>query len=331
MLDRARSPALTLHNEFQVPLEGTALTLGILGAVAGACIVFLLDTIGLGTDPIVVQTSFLLDLEPKGFVFTHWCWTRPAHWIPTVVIEFLLWSFMGVAISRTVISRVSENEPMGVRTALAFAARNFVNSVSFVCLIAGLLFMLSVPMIVPTVVGLIPGLGEVLGPILYVAFSPVLFLFALLAVATLLAGFPVGYVFFPAALAAREGTFLDCVAKAVGYAFARPFLFIWDVVKMAVFAYCLHLIGNTVLPMVVKGMPTLYGLLPDGLHPVAASPVAAWVEKIIRIALRLLTGGFVVAYVFGAGTLIYLNMRLEVDNIGFSGPGPDDPEPGAEA
>ena len=54
MLNRDRSPALTVHSAFQVPLEGTALTLGILGAVGGAVIVFLLDMIGLGADPIVV-------------------------------------------------------------------------------------------------------------------------------------------------------------------------------------------------------------------------------------------------------------------------------------
>jgi len=331
MSNQTRSPALTLHNAFQVPLEGTALTLGILGVVAGAVAVFVLDRIGLGADPIVVQTSFLPDLEPKGFVFTHWCWTRPAHWIPTVIIEFLLWSFVGVAISRTVISRVSENEPMGVRTALSFAGRNFLNSVCFVCLIVGVLAILTVPMVVPSLAGMLPRVGHWLGPSLYIGLSWLLFLLALLTVATLLAGFPVGYIFFPAALAAREGTFLECVARALEYAFARPFLFIWDVFKMAVFAYCLHLIGNSVLPLVVKGMPTLYGLLPDGAHPVAMSEWAGLVERIIRIALRLLTGGFVVAYVFGAGTLIYLNMRLEVDNIDFSGPGPHDPVPGAEA
>lgn len=311
-----QSRPLSLHNAFQVPLEGTAVTLGILGAATGAGCVWLLGLLGLDFSPLPpVLTSFLPRLDPGGMVFTVWRWSPPVHWAGTAAIEILLWSLIGTAIARTVVSRVVENEPMGVRTALAFAASHFTKSIAFVSLTVGGFVALSVPMLLPTLLGLIPGAGPALGTGAYLILAPVLFLLALLGVAVILAGMPIGYLFLPPALAMRDGTLLDATARAVGYAFARPFLFIWDVFKMAVFAVCIHHIGTHILPDVVRGMPTLFGLLPAGSHPAQLSETAQSFQHLVLILVRILAGGFVVAYVFGASTLIYLNLRLEVDGL----------------
>ena len=333
IMSRPRFRALTSASVFQVPLEGTVLTLGIAGVVFGAVILFLFDAIGLTAEPGLgsLRPPLLDRLEPGGVAFTYWCWTPAVNGVATLLVELGLWSLFGVAIARTVISRVSEDEPMGVRTALSFAVSCLGRSWAYVGLFTSVMLLLSLPFLLPTLLGALPGVGPVLGPVTYVVISPLLILLAMFAVVTLLAAFPVGYFFFPAALAAREGPFLDCVAKALGYAFARPFLCVWNLFKMAVFAYALFYLGTRILPAVVRDMPTLYGLFPSSTHPAAGSDLAATAERIIRIVLRLITGGFVVAYLFSAGTLIYLNLRLEVDGIAFTGPTPEDPEPGAEA
>ncbi len=330
-----RTKPLTQHNIFQVPLEGTALALGILGVAIGSLGVYCLHLLGLDARPLGPAKLFPLDPsmnpDPGGFLFTFWRWTPKANWIATGVLELGLWCLVSTAIARTVITRVSKNEALGVTNALAFAATRFVRCFSFFGLILGILVLLALPLILPALVGLIPGVGSVLGSILYFLSAAFLYIFALFAVTALLAGFPVGYLFLPAALAAEEGSFLDCATRALGYAFARPFLFLWDLVKVALFAGVLYILGTRVLPWIIDAMPVLYGLLPGSTHPAGLSEFAAAIHKLLIIVIRIITGGFVVAYVFGAGTLMYLNLRQEVDGVDLTGPEPEDPEPGAEA
>ncbi|MBN2491043.1 MAG: hypothetical protein JXQ29_09350 [Planctomycetes bacterium] len=332
-MTRSRSRALTLHNVFQVPLEGTALTLGILGVVAASIAVYLLQAIGLRPDTSsgFLSASLWPPLQATGFVFTAWGWSAPTHWFATLLIEIALWALVGAAISRTVIRRVSENQPMGVRTALGFAACRSRQALAFLGLAVGVFLVLGAPLLVVTLIGRLPAVGPALGTGLYLLSAPVLLLLAMLATAVALAAFPVGYFFLPAALACREGSLLDCAARAIGYAFARPFLFVWDLFKVVVFACGIGYVGTGLLPWVVHGMPTLYGLLPAGAHPAGLSSVAAVLQDIVLAVARLVTGGFVAAYLFGAGSLIYLSLRLEVDGVDFAGPTPEDPEPGAEA
>lgn len=318
---RPRASPLTHHPQFQVPLEGTAVTLGLLGVGCGAAAVWALNLLGL-TEPTLgpIRTALIV-FRPEGFLFTYWRWSGPAAAVPTLCLEILLWSFFGVAIARSVVYRIRHDAPLGVHTALRYAWQHWTEGLLFLGLLAGMACLLALPFLAATLVGRLPLVGTVLGTLVYIVGSPLLLLAAAGLVGALLAAFPVGYLFLPAALAAEEeGTFVDAASRAVGYAFARPFLFVWDTFKGLLFAYGLYFVGIWILPALVKGLPVLFGLLPAAWHPSGLGEVAALAQRLLVAVLRLLTGAFVVAYLFGAGAMIYLNLRLEVDGVPFTAP-----------
>lgn len=319
---------MSLHRHVRVPLEGTALILGIIGVAAAATLTWMLGEIGFTHPGLSIETGALGRLEPRGLLFSFWGWATSIHPAATLLIELGLWPLIGVAIARTVIVRVTDNDPTGVRTALGFALRHLSKSLAFVGLICCTLVILASPYVLPTVASLIPGIGESVGPVLFVICGPAMFFFAFVGIFVVLAGFPAGYLFMPAAVAAKEGPFFDCASRSIGYAFSRPFLFTWDAFKIGLFAYLVYALGTKGLVWLIKDLPTLFGLMPS---LVETSAVAGEVQWIIVTLVRILTGGFVAAYVFGAGTLAYLNLRFEVDGIPYGGPNAGTPEPGAEA
>jgi hypothetical protein len=139
----------------------------------------------------------------------------------TALVFLLVWSFFGAAILRTAALKLTRDEPVSLREALRFGARNtpsFLLAPVLVLLFAG--FFAGCNALAGLLIS-VPFVGESL---LALVLFPLVLVSSLLVVLALLGGF-VGMPLMWAGIAIEQNGPLEALSRAFSYIFARPFRF----------------------------------------------------------------------------------------------------------
>jgi hypothetical protein len=139
----------------------------------------------------------------------------------TALVFLLVWSFFGAAILRTAALKLTRDEPISLREALRFGAKNcpsFLLAPVLVVLFA-LFFVFC-----NTVAGLLISIPLLGSSLLVLALFPLVLVSSLLIVLALLGGF-VGLPLMWAGIAIEQNGPLEALSRSFSYIFARPFRF----------------------------------------------------------------------------------------------------------
>lgn len=130
--------------------------------------------------------------------------------------SILVWSFVGLGITRVSLLKLARNEAAGLDDAFEFAIRHFVTCVTAVSMPIGLAFLLCVPTFL---IGLLLGFdfGALLVGIFWFVVLGIAFLMGML-----LLGLMVGWPLVVSSVAAEGQNAFDALTRAYAYLFQRP-------------------------------------------------------------------------------------------------------------
>jgi hypothetical protein len=145
-------------------------------------------------------------------------------WWQTIVTALsfvLVWSFFGAAILRTAALKLTRDEPLGLKDALRFGARNclaFLLAPVLVLLFAGFFLACN------AIAGLLMSIPLVGSTVLALVLFPLALVSSLLIILALLGGF-VGLPLMWAGVSIEQNGPLEALSRSFSYIFARPFRF----------------------------------------------------------------------------------------------------------
>lgn len=263
----------------------------------------------------------------------------------TAFVFLLIWSFFGAAILRTAALKLTRDEPVSLREALRFGAKNcpsFLLAPVLVILFAGFFVLCN------ALAGLAMSVPLVGSSVLALVLFPLVLVSSLLIVLALLGGF-VGLPLMWAGIAIEQNGPLEALSRAFSYIFARPFRFFFGYFLVFVVMSVVVVAGShferTVKETLKFGV--VYGKLDeliakepgkqdvlqdvflnspraqqeaDGIGNVRNIGRAAWTEKPGFFWMWLCLAAFLLGirgyalYLFLGGTVsLYLQLRREVD------------------
>jgi hypothetical protein len=132
------------------------------------------------------------------------------------VWSILVWSFLGLAITRICLIRLTRNEHVGIDEAIVFAQKNWLTAASAMGIPLAGVAVLCLP---TAIIGLLMGFD--LGVFLVSLIWFVVLLLALL-MALLLLGLAVGWPLMVSSVAAESQNAFDAMTRAYAYTFQRP-------------------------------------------------------------------------------------------------------------
>jgi hypothetical protein len=132
------------------------------------------------------------------------------------VWSILVWSFLGLAITRICLIRLTRNEHVGIDEAIVFAQKNWLTAASAMGIPLAGVAVLCIP---TAIIGLLMGFD--LGVFLVSLIWFVVLLLALL-MALLLLGLAVGWPLMVSSVAAESQNAFDAMTRAYAYTFQRP-------------------------------------------------------------------------------------------------------------
>jgi hypothetical protein len=139
----------------------------------------------------------------------------------TALVFLLIWSFFGAAILRTAALKLTRDEPLSLREALAFGVKNgpaFLLAPVLVLAFAAFFILCN------TIAGALISIPLVGSSVLVLVLFPLVLISSLLVVLALLGGF-VGLPLMWAGIAIEQNGPLEALSRAFSYIFARPFRF----------------------------------------------------------------------------------------------------------
>ena len=247
---------------------------------------------------------------------------------------FLIFVFVGGAISRCAALEFAKAERPGLFEAAGYAARNYRSFLTAPLLPLGLVGVFAFVVILLGMVAAIPRVGELLMVLL---FGLVLF-FGFLVLLMVLGAFAGGMLLFPS-IAYEKTTGPDSIGRAFNYVLNRPVWMFYYVLVSGVFGtffylvlrvliflalrltYSLLLVGMTI----VKQAPKLQRIWPEPTllsFLKMPSTSAVWSESASSFVIYLFMLGivglllsYIVSYFFSSAAVIYALMRKKVDKI----------------
>jgi hypothetical protein len=158
----------------------------------------------------------------------------------TAAVFFAIWGFFGGALMRACALRLTRDEPMSVRAALAFGARNwltYLNAPVVVLLFAGFFALCNVA--AGSLIS-VWGLGSSL---LVIVLFPLALLAGLLVTFSVLGGL-VSMPLMWAGISVEQNGALEAVSRTFSYLFARPFRFIVGMSLLLVMMAVIVFVGD---------------------------------------------------------------------------------------
>jgi hypothetical protein len=272
----------------------------------------------------------------------------------------LVWSFFGAAILRTAALKLTRDEPLSLRDALRFGARNcvgFLLAPVLVVAFAGFFVLCN------ALAGLLLNIPLVGSSILAIPLFPLVLVSSLLIVLALLGGF-VGLPLMWAGISLEQNGPLEALSRAFSYIFARPFRFffgyflVFVVMSIVVVAgdHFERTVKQTVkIGVVREGLDDLIAREPgtsvlqdpsltpervvreaQGIGNIDNLGRAEWTDWLGFLFMWLCLGAFLLGvkgyalYLFLGGTVsLYLHLRREVDGTSEEEIYPESEEEGA--
>jgi hypothetical protein len=265
--------------------------------------------------------------------------------ILTALVFLLVWSFFGAAILRTAALKLTRDEPLSLRDALKFGARNgpaFL--LAPVLVVAFALFFVACN----ALAGLLMSIPLVGSSLLAILLFPLVLVSSLLVVLAVIGGF-VGLPLMWAGIAIEQNGPLEALSRSFSYIFARPFRFFFGyflvfVVMSVVVVAGSHFertvketvklgVWNDNLDNLISRKPGEPDVLKDpfqeaerprmeeeGIGNIRNIERATWTEYVGFLWMWLLLSAFLLGirgyalYLFLGGTVsLYLQLRREVD------------------
>ncbi len=252
---------------------------------------------------------------------------------------FLIFVFVGGAVSRCAALEFAKAERPGLFEAVGYAARNYRSFLTAPLLPLGLVGVFAFVVILLGVVAAIPRVGELLMVLL---FGFVLF-FGFLVSLMVLGMFAGGMLLFPS-IAYERTTGTDSIGRAFNYVLNRPTWMFYYVLVSGVFGTFFYLMLRLLIFLVLR---LTYGLLLVGMSIVTktsanqiskleriwpepnllsflktASATGGWSESVAAFVIYAFMLGivgillsYIVSYFFSSATVIYALMRKKVDKI----------------
>jgi len=271
-----------------------------------------------------------LCLRAAGWAFRF----HPIYSVIYFAASFLIFVFVGGAISRCAALEFAKAERPGLFEAAGYAARNYRSFLTAPLLPLGLVGLFAFVVILLGMVAAIPRVGELLMVLL---FGLVLF-FGFLVSLMVLGTFAGGLLLFPS-IAYEKTTGPDSIGRAFNYVLHCPIRMVYYVLVSGVFGtffylvlrlliflalrltYSLLLAGMTI----VKQAPKLDRLWPEptllSFLNTSSAP-AVWTESASSVVIYLFMLGivgillsYIVSYFFSSAAVIYALMRKKVDKI----------------
>jgi len=247
---------------------------------------------------------------------------------------FLIFVFVGGAISRCAALEFSKAERPGLFEAAGYATRNYRSFLTAPLLPLGLVGVFAFVVILLGMVAAIPRIGELLMVLL---FGFVLF-FGFLVSLMVLGTFAGGMLLFPS-IAYEKTTGPDSIGRAFNYVLNRPTWMFYYVLISGVFGTFFYLVLRVLIFLALR---LTYGLLLVGMTIVKqsekleriwsepkllifrnmASDPTGWSESVSSFVIYLFMLGivgillsYIVSYFFSSAVVIYALMRKKVDKI----------------
>ncbi len=247
---------------------------------------------------------------------------------------FLIFVFVGGAISRCAALEFAKAERPGLFEAAGYTARNYRSFLTAPLLPLGLVGVFAFVVILLGMVAAIPRVGELLMVLL---FGLVLF-FGFLVSLIVLGTFAGGMLLFPS-IAYEKTTGTDSIGRAFNYVLNRPIRMFYYVLVSGVFGTFFYLVLRLLIFLALR---LTYGLLLVGMTLVKQgskleriwpeptllsflkmpSAAAVWSESASSVVIYLFMLGivgillsYIVSYFFSSAVVIYALMRKKVDKI----------------
>jgi len=269
------------------------------------------------------------------------CWLMRFHPVFTLILILVclaVWSVIGGAICRISALQTAQGEQIGAISALRFSLNRFGSFFTAPLIPLGMIILISLLMMLISLLVAIPGIGEIIGGLLFVLALLGGFIIALVTIG-LVAGFNLMYP----TIAVEGSDSFDAISRSFSYIFARPWHMGFYTLVAAVYGSICYLfvrffvflvllsIHSSVGPAInldsssmlgIRGKlqaiwptPQFHDLQPtinwNGLsmsESIGAALIWMWVALAAAMVMA-----FVVSYLFSVNTTIYLLLRKKVD------------------
>ena len=271
-----------------------------------------------------------LCLRAAGWAFRF----HPVYSVIYFSVAFLIFVFIGGAISRCAALEFAKGERPGLFEAVGYAKQNYRSFLTAPLLPLGLVGVFAFVVILLGMVAAIPRVGELLMVLL---FGFVLF-FGFLVSLMCLGTFAGGMLLFPS-IAYEKTTGTDSIGRAFNYVLNCPIRMFYYVLVSGVLGTFFYLVLRLLLFLalrltygllwvgmtIVKQAPKLERIWPEPTllsFPKMSSAPAVWTESVSSIMIYLFMLGivgillsYIVSYFFSSAAVIYALMRKKVDKI----------------
>lgn len=264
-------------------------------------------------------------------------WAFRFHPIYSVIyfsISFLIFVFVGGAISRCAALEFAKAERPGIFEATCYAAKNYRSFLTAPLLPLGLVGVFAFVVILLGMVAAIPRFGEMLMVLL---FGFVLF-FGFLVTLMVLGTVAGGLLLFPS-IAYEKTTGADSIGRAFNYVLHCPIWMFYYVLVSGILGTFFYLVLRLLIFLAIR---LTYGLLLVGMTIIKQGPKleriwpkpsllsflntsstsAAWSESVSSFVIYVFMLGivgillsYIVSYFFSSAVVIYALMRKKVDKI----------------
>ena len=283
--------------------------------------------------PVVLRPMTALLASPLALLQPQSTWSDRAYHVTRFLWSLCVWAIFGGAITRMAAVQFAREQQVGLRAALKFAGRRFLDYVSAPLLPLGAVMLLVSLCALGNLLGRIPGAGEYIVGLFWGAGLLVSFLMALILI-----GIGTGWPLMFATISVEASDGFDGLSRAYNYVFERPWLYLWSIVVAMCYGslviFFVWFVGQFVIELSQWGAAwslgatdaaSLLSKTPELFRTSQAEPVnspeaysqgarlvGAWL-----CGLALLVMGFVHSYFWTTATVIYFVLRHSADGNDF--------------